>query len=249
MFGRATQESTAVSLYTLARTRLGEIASESRTVRLTRSVFAPPADHTAGSVTTEGNTSSAGPLQKASQDSTVAAIAGTCRRYIEASWLYRWLTAEPDPDVIVIDLRETWTVGPVLVAIERLLRWLVPAAATSWTARIARRSHGVAKARPIQLLSVAVGAATLAALVTNLRGGPPSVLFAVAVAVFLFLSLAGSRITWTWAQLRETRGYQTLAAAFEPPEPPGPREERTGTGPAEQEAVVEEEQTDDQRRE
>lgn len=30
------------------------------------------------------------------------------------SWLYRWLTAEPEPEVIVIDLRETWTVGPVI---------------------------------------------------------------------------------------------------------------------------------------
>ena len=31
------------------------------------------------------------------------------------------MTADPDPDVIVIDLRETLTVGPVIVAIE----WIV----------------------------------------------------------------------------------------------------------------------------
>jgi len=30
----------------------------------------------------------------------------------KASWIYRWLTAEPEPEVIVIDLRETHTVGP-----------------------------------------------------------------------------------------------------------------------------------------
>jgi len=34
---------------------------------------------------------------------------------------WQWLTADPDPDVIVIDLRETLTVGPVIVAIE----WIV----------------------------------------------------------------------------------------------------------------------------
>jgi hypothetical protein len=33
---------------------------------------------------------------------------------------YRWLTKEPDPDVVVIDLRETYTVGPVIALLDRL---------------------------------------------------------------------------------------------------------------------------------
>jgi hypothetical protein len=32
-----------------------------------------------------------------------------------------WLTAEPDPDVVVVDLRETLTVGPVIVVVD----WIV----------------------------------------------------------------------------------------------------------------------------
>ncbi|MFW5956632.1 MAG: hypothetical protein ACOCQY_04440 [Halorhabdus sp.] len=44
--------------------------------------------------------------------------------WISASWLYRWLTAEPDPDVIVIDLRETVTVGPILAVLERAIALL-----------------------------------------------------------------------------------------------------------------------------
>jgi hypothetical protein len=32
-----------------------------------------------------------------------------------------WLTAEPDPDVIVVDLRETLTVGPIIVVVD----WIV----------------------------------------------------------------------------------------------------------------------------
>lgn len=43
-----------------------------------------------------------------------------------ASWLYRWLTAEPEPEVIVIDLRETYTVGPLIAALGRVTRGLAP---------------------------------------------------------------------------------------------------------------------------
>jgi hypothetical protein len=38
--------------------------------------------------------------------------------------LRQWLTTEPDPDVIVIDLRETVTVGPIVLALDRLVRSL-----------------------------------------------------------------------------------------------------------------------------
>ena len=37
------------------------------------------------------------------------------------SRLYQWLTAEPEPTVITIDLRETYTVGPVIALIDRLV--------------------------------------------------------------------------------------------------------------------------------
>jgi hypothetical protein len=47
-------------------------------------------------------------------------------QWLTGSILYRWLTAEPEPDVIVIDLRETWTVGPLLDLLDRLLLWVLP---------------------------------------------------------------------------------------------------------------------------
>jgi hypothetical protein len=50
----------------------------------------------------------------------------TLDRWIRSSWLYRWLTAEPEPDVIVIDLRETYTVGPVLAALDRAVERAAP---------------------------------------------------------------------------------------------------------------------------
>jgi hypothetical protein len=45
---------------------------------------------------------------------------------IRGSWLYGWLTAEPEPDVIVIDLRETRTVGPVIELLDRAIEWATP---------------------------------------------------------------------------------------------------------------------------
>lgn len=48
--------------------------------------------------------------------------------WIEGSALYRWLTTEPEPEVIVIDLRETWTVGPVVAVLD----WGVEFLASCW---------------------------------------------------------------------------------------------------------------------
>ncbi|MUV59818.1 hypothetical protein [Halobacterium sp. CBA1126] len=47
-------------------------------------------------------------------------------RVVQGSFLYRWLTAEPDPEVIVIDLRETYTVGPFIAILDRIVETLVP---------------------------------------------------------------------------------------------------------------------------
>lgn len=47
-------------------------------------------------------------------------------RVVQGSFLYRWLTAEPDPEVIVIDLRETYTVGPFIAILDHIVETLVP---------------------------------------------------------------------------------------------------------------------------
>jgi hypothetical protein len=47
-------------------------------------------------------------------------------RVVQGSFLYRWLTADPDPEVIVIDLRETYTVGPFIAILDRIVETFVP---------------------------------------------------------------------------------------------------------------------------
>jgi len=45
---------------------------------------------------------------------------------VSGSALYRWLTAEPDPDVMIIDLRDTYTVSPFLAILDTLISVLYP---------------------------------------------------------------------------------------------------------------------------
>jgi hypothetical protein len=44
----------------------------------------------------------------------------------------RWFTAEPDPESVVIDLRETITVGPFIVLLDRIVGFAAGAYRDSW---------------------------------------------------------------------------------------------------------------------
>ncbi|EMA01366.1 hypothetical protein SAMN05443574_1125 [Haloarcula vallismortis] len=49
------------------------------------------------------------------------AISALVSEYVQESYCYRWLTKEPDPDVIVIDLRETYAFGPFITLLDQLV--------------------------------------------------------------------------------------------------------------------------------
>lgn len=88
---------------------------------------------------------------------------GVCSRVLEmtqASWIYRWLTAEPEPGVIVIDLRETYTVGPFLSILD---------AVTPKVSRLWKNSGLASVARSIGKTLSGSKAAKLAAMLL----GPP----------------------------------------------------------------------------
>lgn len=147
------------------------------------------------------------------------------RAYVRRSFLYRWLTAEPEPDVIVIDLRETLTVGPWLRALERTIRWLLPAAVSSLLFRVGRWTASAIERRPLGVLGVAlVGLAGLLGVAAGLTG---RVSRPLAVAALVLAGGGGllTRIDLSLAELSETRVYRALAAAFTLPEPPAPAEQ------------------------
>ena len=88
-------------------------------------------------------------LDRGTRHSRLAAVAARCREAIANAWIVRWLTREPDPTVVEIDLAATRTVGPIIAVLDRLANVLsTPVVAssvcegTSWTARSLER-HAV----------------------------------------------------------------------------------------------------------
>jgi hypothetical protein len=141
-------------------------------------------------------------------------IAATARR----SALYRWLTAEPDPDVIVIDLRETWTVGPVIAVLDRVISAVSRGAEGSTLVAILRRLYDRTLATPLRIAGIGMLLAGIATAAFAIRSTS-----ATTIAVAGLLGLVGAaavRDDRSWAELADTRAVELLVAALEPPEPP-----------------------------
>lgn len=134
------------------------------------------------------------------------------------SYLFGWLTAEPDPDVITIDLRETWTVGPVIAVIN----WLAPHAARAWNESLVRttaeRTTTAFRAAPVKLTSVLLLGVLLVQFVRSWNSASDT---ALAVRCFLTaLALLGLRVDWTWEELEVSKAGRLAAALFDPPDLP-----------------------------
>lgn len=140
------------------------------------------------------------------------------RQYVTSSFGYRWLTAEPDPDVIVIDLRETRTIGPFIAALDRALDGLATAASTSVIADFAARIGGSVRDRPIAIASLFVLSALVLSIVVLGTALSPA-LFGLQLVIAI-VAVIGLRSRQSLEDLLETRIVRLLAAAFEPPEPP-----------------------------
>ncbi|MHB9288006.1 hypothetical protein ACKVMT_13305 [Halobacteriales archaeon Cl-PHB] len=152
------------------------------------------------------------------ETSVLYRLSRTLDRWTRHAWLYRWLTSEPDPEVVVIDLRETHTIGPILrlldrVAASRPARWLDAQAAT-----FGGRTTTIIRQAPLKSLSgVFVGLALtqLALSVVDASVASPGLwLLVLAVATL------GTRVDASWETLAESRIGRALTAAFVPPEPP-----------------------------
>jgi hypothetical protein len=228
------RESAVVSALSTARHRVGTLARQSRVLgpvlsrvqTLRTHAKTESADGIAGRSVLAGSRivdwarAAATQFGTAARGSSLSRLGAATQHLVESSWLYRWLTAEPEPDVIVIDLRETITVGPWLRLLQRTIEWLLPAAVSSTIVRTGRETHRFVVGRPVQLASLLLGFVATGLLATVASSPEPSPVLTAIALMLAGLGVIGSRITWTWDDLRETRGYQALAAAFEPPEPP-----------------------------
>jgi len=134
------------------------------------------------------------------------------------SWIFRWLTAEPDPEVIVVDLRETWTVGPIIV----LLDWLAPHAARAWNGSLARttaeRTAAAFRAAPVKSSSALLLGVLFVQFALSWNSAGDATL--AVLCLLTAFALVGLRVDWTLEELRASKVGRLAAALFVPPEPP-----------------------------
>jgi len=162
--------------------------------------------------------------RRALERSTIGDLSQGIEDAVRSSWLYRWLTAEPEPEVIVIDLRETFSVAPVISLLDQLVRWLVPASHRSKVVGAADSIYEATRAAPIQVASLVLGVAVLSNLGGPTTLGEPTQAGVLIQIVLLGMAALGTRVSLTWDELIETQAIQLLIAALEPPEPPEPEE-------------------------
>ena len=139
--------------------------------------------------------------------------------WVRQSALYRWLTAEPDPEVIVIDLRETWTVGPFLRVLDWLVTGLGDAATDSRVIGITQRSITATRAAPLRAGGQIVAIFGVVVASSGFLNGVSVMRLGVGVGLVVggLIAMQDER---DWATLRETRPVTLMIAALEPPEPP-----------------------------
>ena len=144
-------------------------------------------------------------------------LAARGRCVVTDSYVYRWLTADPDPEVIVIDLRETHTVGPVVAILDRVLAWLAEATTSSNAVALVRSMGAEFRAAPVRLVAATVAVVCATALFVVTAFGGLGVLPTVVLVVLAFAGLAGTQVTASWGDLVDSRVGQLVAAALEPP--------------------------------
>jgi hypothetical protein len=76
------------------------------------------------------------------EHSTLSRSGSRVLEITETSWIYRWLTAEPEPEVVVIDLRETYTVGPFLAVLDTVTPHIARPWRNSTLASVVRAIEG-----------------------------------------------------------------------------------------------------------
>lgn len=159
-------------------------------------------------------------LRQAAHASHVATLWRRLVAAVQASFLYQWLTAEPNPDVIVIDLRETWTVGPILRLLDIVIDRLRPAVKTAWVIRVAQTGVWAVYAAPLAAAGVGLAGVGLLITLTGVMGSTTSVTQLGVGFGAVIAGVAATRDRRSWDDLRETRPVELFVAALEPPEPP-----------------------------
>jgi len=158
-------------------------------------------------------------------------VTNIVQQVVAGSFIYRWLTAEPEPEVIVIDLRETWTVGPMITIIDRVLKGFIQSAQTSTVVSNTSSVATVFRDRPLNVASLILITGILSVLLIGVMMQTLSVVSTVVLVLLALIGMFGLGSKTTLKELVETKPAQILISAFEPPDPPSaPQSETHETG-------------------
>lgn len=144
------------------------------------------------------------------------AVESTLARWATGSRVVSWFLAEPDPEVVVVDLRETYTVGPVLRALAWAGRHLGRLLDRTGATGVADRLAGRVRAAPLRAAGFVVSVCALAGAVVAFAVGDRLGGWLLALGV----GVLATRERRSVSELAETRVGRVLVAALEPPEPP-----------------------------
>lgn len=154
------------------------------------------------------------------KNSGVYTLLQVIKQYVYTSWLYRWLTDEPDPAVVVIDLRETLALGPLLARLEIAIRDAIGVMPTSGGLRRGFQLRARFQQRPIRVVSFGLIGVVLLAFIPLLATGETVGFVTFLLFGLLLVGLRGTQSSISWAEIKETDAYKTISTVFEPPDSP-----------------------------
>lgn len=155
-------------------------------------------------------------LDAAEKRSRVGAIERRVQSAVAGSWLWQWLTREPAGDPIVINLRETWTAGPVLSLAHRGLARAAPAFQARKESRASAALIWLAGRLPA-IAGLCILGVVLWIVITWERLSP------VAMVALAFATVAGAgflTLVRTSLAVENSTAAGVAIALFAPPDPP-----------------------------
>ncbi|WP_222918303.1 hypothetical protein [Natrinema sp. SYSU A 869] len=211
----------------IERSRLGSLSrwqTDSR-VSVSEETTATPSPSVletiaSGSALRSAITATSTRVQTVASNARITALGATLYRYATSSVGYRWLTTEPEPDIIVIDLRETKVIGPFIEILDRVLDGATGAMPTSAITKVVTRVGNAVRDRPLAATSFFVLPTVAVSLIMLGLSGSLSLLLVGIHLTATVLATIGLRSRRSLEDLLEMRAVKLLIAVFEPPEPP-----------------------------
>jgi hypothetical protein len=134
-------------------------------------------------------------------NSTLTDIIRAIEQTIKISWLYQWLTAEPESEVVTVNLRETFAAGPVINISTWTISLIVPAVAQAQMAKAARWVITTVWTAPIRAAGFALIGIIITEISFQLVVNDLSTLgFAIRAAIAL-LAVIGMQFRLDWDSL------------------------------------------------